>query len=239
MRRACTVMKKGGATVSASPDATSGGGGSGNPRPRSGELAPHGWRGGRAKGEGVGGGAAPRGARGRPSWFCALGVLVSVTSGRGERSEPRTYPHGEAGAEGRASPQGAGHRGEAGGATVSVRREVSGEGRDRRERPPPDTEQGRTVKPRAPRRLPPLSGERARWRQPIENEAGERSAPPPLEAKSAPTQAPKGGNSAIGAPFGVAGFPTRREVGGGLGAACVRVPNEPRYTHICRRRYRC
>ena len=117
------------------------------------------------------------------STYLAFGVLDSVTSGRGERSEPRIYPHGEAGAEGRASPQGAGHRGEAGGATVSVRREVSGESRDRRERLPPDTEQGRKVKPRAPRRLPPLSGERARWRQPIENEAGERSAPPPLEAE--------------------------------------------------------
>lgn len=117
------------------------------------------------------------------STYLAFGVLGSVTSGRGERSEPRIYPHGEAGAEGRASPQGAGHRGEAGGATVSVRREVSGESRDRRERLPPDTEQGRKVKPRAPRRLPPLSGERARWRQPIENEAGERSAPPPLEAE--------------------------------------------------------
>ena len=144
-------------------------------------------------------------------------MLDSVTSGRGERSEPRTYLHGEAGAEGRVSPQGAVHRGEAGGATVSARREVSGEGRDRRERPPPDTEQGRTVKPRAPRRLPPLSGERARWRQPIENEAGERSAPPPLEAER--------------------GLP--RLVGRRRGAACVRVPDEPRYTHICRLRYRC
>jgi len=64
MRRACMVMKKGGATVCASPDATSGGGGSGNPRPRSGELAPHGWRGGRALGEGVGGGATPKGVCG-------------------------------------------------------------------------------------------------------------------------------------------------------------------------------
>ena len=140
-----------------------------------------------------------------------------AASERGERSEPRTYPHGEAGAEGRASPQGAGHLGEACGATVSVRREVSGEGRDRRERPPPDTEQGRTVKPRATRRLPPLSGERARWRQPIENEAGERSAPPPLEAER--------------------GLP--RLVGRRLGAVCVCVPDEPRYTHICRLRYRC
>ncbi len=149
--------------------------------------------------------------------YLAFGVLDSVTSGRGERSEPRTYPHGEAGAEGRASPQGAGHRGEAGGATVSVRREVSGESRDRRERLPPDTEQGRKVKPRAPRRLPPLSGERARRRQPIENEAGERSAPPPLEAER--------------------GLP--RLVGRRRGAACVRVPDEPRYIHICRLRYRC
>ena len=34
------------------------------------------------------------------SIYLAFGVLDSVTSGRGERSEPRTYPHGEAGAEG-------------------------------------------------------------------------------------------------------------------------------------------
>ena len=147
-------------------------------------------------------------------------MLVSVISGRGERSEPRIYPHGEAGAKGRASLRRVATRKVPRDATVCVRREVSGESRDRRERLPPDTEQGRKGAWRGTWSRANRRGERARWRQPIENEAGERSAPPPLEAKSAPTQAPKGGNPAIGAPFGAAGFPTRREVGGGLVAAC-------------------
>ena len=67
-RAACKVLKKGGGNDKRQPDPTSGGGGSGNPRPRRGEYAPTGGEGA----TGVGGGAAPTGARGWPRKHTAI-----------------------------------------------------------------------------------------------------------------------------------------------------------------------
>ena len=120
-----------------------------------------------------------------------------------------------AGAEGRASLRRGGRQGEAAEVPVSVRRVASRTASRRSPRTLRDATQGREGAEPARRSRPTRRGERARWRQPIKDAAGERSAPPPLRAKRAPTRAPKGGHPALGAPLGEAGCPTRREVGGG------------------------
>lgn len=165
--------------------------GRGSPRIYSAEAE----RAGHALGGGQPSGARLSAAKSLPaSTYLAFGVLGSVTSGRGERSEPRTYPHGEAGAEGSR-----GRRPLASDARCRARVATEGSA------PRPTPSKGA----REPRRG-------TRRRQPINNEAGERSAPPPLEAER--------------------GQP--RLVGWRRGAACVRMPDAPRYPHIRHRRYR-